>query len=158
MGEERTTWLRSHVRLLLQEHWGSTRVEVDGDGDIPFRCGSAACWVSVHDADGAPFVRVWAQAALEVACTKALLVELNDINVRSAFVTVSWHHGAVFVEHALAGPAVVADALGAACDRVGQVADEIGPLLAAMFTGRTPYPPETAPLPGWSCGPEDDAC
>lgn len=55
-------WVRSHVERLLQDEWDVCRVTTDGDGDHPFRNGTAADWVAVLDSEPV-MVRVFAHAA-----------------------------------------------------------------------------------------------
>jgi hypothetical protein len=57
--------LRAHVRQCLQDVWDVCRVEVDADGDVPFRTGFAAGWVSAVDGEP-PLVRLGAHVAFGV--------------------------------------------------------------------------------------------
>ena len=136
MGE--ITWIRSHVERLLQDEWDVCRVVVDGDGDFPFRTGTAACWVSVLNSEPV-MVRVFAHAAHGVRSSAKLLRELNDIEGRTLSVAVHHQGGAVIVAQTLSPVELTRPVLAQALVAVGGVADDIGPLLASMFDGSTPY-------------------
>jgi len=133
------SWLRSHVERGLEDHWGLHPLTVDGDGDYPFRCGTAMGFVSILDGDP-PVIRVWALAAHLPKRSLKLLSELNDINQHARTAHVYWNGHAVVVEQAILADAITTETLGQACLAVGAVADDIGILLAAMFGGTTPFP------------------
>ena len=133
------TWLRSHVERCLEDHWGVHPLIVDDDGDYPFRCGTARCYVSINCADPA-FIRVWAFAARVPRRSLKLLSELNDINERARSVNVYWNGDSVIVEQAIHADGVTKETLGQACRAVGGVSADIGMLLAVMFGGETPFP------------------
>ncbi|SHG96454.1 hypothetical protein SAMN05443575_2970 [Jatrophihabitans endophyticus] len=131
-------WVRSHVEQLLRREWGVCRVEVDRDGDIPFRHGTAACWVSVID--GPPtMVRVLAHAAYELTPSPGLLAELNDINVRALSASVQLIDDIVVVQQTVSPVALTGPVLAQAVVSVAGIADGVGGLLAAMFDGVTPH-------------------
>jgi hypothetical protein len=136
-------WLRSHIERLLQEEWDSCRVSADGDGDYPFRTGTAACWVQVLDYPR-PMVRVLAQAAIDIPRSAKLLAELNDIQNRAMTATVRWSDGAVLVSQTLSPHGLNRKTLRQALQAVGGVADDIGLLLAGMFAGATPFTAESS--------------
>jgi hypothetical protein len=140
MGQE-VFWLRAHVRQCLQEVWDVCRVEVDADGDVPFRTGIAAGWISAVDGEP-PLVRVWAHVAFGVKATAAVLRELNDINRRSRTAHVYWAGGGVIAEQTLHADGVDSATLGQAWDAVSSVANDLGPMLAAVHGGATPFPAE----------------
>ena len=136
-------WFRSHVERLLQHMWGPAAVSADPDGDYPFRYGRAACWVRVEP--GSPMsVRVTGHAAYGVKRSAKLLVELNDISSRSRFTSVLWAGGVVVCEYALPADAANAETLEMACGMVGAQANDLGPLLAAVYGGSTPFEAEEA--------------
>ncbi len=136
MGE--AAWVRSHVERCLQDEWEECRVVRDGDGDYPFRHGSAACYVRVEETSPV-LVRVFAHAVVDVRRTARLLAELNDLNASARSAHVYWAGGLVVVEHALHAAAVDRETLGHACVAVGTVAADIGTLLAGVFGGHTPF-------------------
>ncbi len=131
-------WLRSHVQLLLQDIWSDARVRRDGDGDFPFRAGSASCWVRVEPE--ADIVSVFGIAVSGLPQTKRLLRELNEINANSRLAHVYWESDCVFVEYSLPVHILDGRTLAAACAAVGGKAARTGPLIAAVFGGRTPCP------------------
>jgi hypothetical protein len=135
-------WIKSHVERLLQDEWDACRVTEDGDGDYPFRMGTAACWVSVIDPGGGPMVRVFAHAAFGVESTKKLLVELNEIQQRCVSASVYWAGGAVIVSQSISPIGLTGPVLAQALAAVGGVADDIGLLLAGVYGGSTPFPAE----------------
>ena len=131
-------WIRSHVEQLLESAWGVCRVAPDGDGDYPFRHGTAACWVAVLPT--APvMVRVFAHAALGLKPTLRLFRELNDIERRALSCSVLLEGDAVVVSQTISPIGLTEPVLEQALLAVGGVAEDIGLLLAAMFGGETPY-------------------
>jgi hypothetical protein len=131
-------WIRSHVELLLARQWDVCRVLTDADGDFPFRHETAACWVSVLDSDP-PMVRVFAHAAFGMKPTLKLLRELNDIQGRMLSARVQLSGDAVVVSQTISAHHLTQPVLAQAMDAVASVAADIGPLLAAMFDGSTPF-------------------
>ena len=131
-------WIRSHVERLLQDEWDACQLVVDSDGDYPFRTGTAACWVSVLDSEPV-MVRVFAHATHGVRSSAKLLRELNDIEGRALSVSVHHQGGAVIVAQTVSPIELTGPVLAQALAAVGGVADDIGPLLASMFDGSTPY-------------------
>lgn len=134
-------WLQSHIRQCLQDTWEVCRVEVDGDGDVPFRAGIAAGWIAPVDGEP-PLVRVWAHAAFAVKATAAVLREINDINRRSRTAHVYWDGGVVVVEQSMHADGVDAATLAQAWNAVCAVANDLGPMLTAVHGGSTPFPVE----------------
>ncbi|HJQ42966.1 MAG TPA: YbjN domain-containing protein [Jatrophihabitantaceae bacterium] len=134
-------WLRSHVEQLLQDEWNRCRVRPDDDGDYAFRCGTAACWVSLLF-DPRPMVRITAHAALDVKPSVGLFRELNAIQLRALSASVCLDDGTVVVSQTLDAHGLTKTSLHQALNAVGGVADDIGTLLAGMFDGHTPYPAE----------------
>lgn len=132
-------WFRAFVERLLEDAWEQDRVTADPDGDYAFRYGAAACYVRIEA--GPPMtVRVLAQAVMGVKRSAKLLAELNDFNAGARSVTAYWANGCVVVDDALAATSVTPGTLTQLCADVGQAAHDVGPLLAALFDGRTPFP------------------
>lgn len=134
-------WLRAYVEKLLREEWDE-EPWVDDDGDIPFRSGTAACWVRVHGSRRAMRVEVFAQVVQGVKPTAQLLRELNECNALMVYGWIYETNGSVVVEQSIDVDGLNGRTLRRACNAVGAVADDMGSLLAAMFDGTTPYPPE----------------
>lgn len=130
--------LRSHVERCLQDLWGSTELHVDDDGDYPFRSGTAACWVSVVE-EPAPGVRVFGYGARELRRSADLVREVNELSSRHGFAKVVLVDGIALVSAYLHWSGVNRLSLDQAMRDVGDVAGEIGPLLAAVYGGRTPF-------------------
>ena len=143
MGRE-LQWLMAYVVQCLQDIWDVRRVHIDDDGDVPFRSGTAACWVSVIDADPL-FVRVWAYAVTGIKPTAPVLRELNEINRRSRTATAYWADAAVVVEQTLHADGVDRTTLLHACEAVSTVANGLG-VMAAVYGGATPFPVEDDPV------------
>ena len=133
--------LRSHVERCLQDIWDVHDLVIDDDGDYPYRHGTAMCWVSPF-AGPVPGVRVFAHAAQQLKPSAKLLREVNDLNVRSVWARVAFQSGVVRVSAELHWAAVDRLALEQAARAVGEVADDIGALLATVYGGHTPFPAE----------------
>jgi hypothetical protein len=131
-------WIRSHVEQLLQREWDSCRVVTDGDGDYPFRRGTAACYVSVLDT-GPAMVRVFAHAAYGLKPTLKVLRELTEIQRRSLSARVELCNDVVVVSQTVSPIGLTQPVLAQAMAAVAGLAADIGPLMAAMFDGGTPF-------------------
>lgn len=136
-------WLQSHIRQCLQDSWEVPNLQVDDDGDVPFRAGVAAGWVAAVDGEP-PLVRVWAHAAFGIKGTAAVLREINDINRRGCTARVYWDDGAVVVEQTLHADGVDAVTLDHAWEAVSTVANDVGPMLTVVHGGATPFPADEA--------------
>ena len=137
---ETKTLLRSHVERALQEHWGRKDLVVDCDGDYPFRAGQAMGWVSIESQP--PAVRVFAHAARGIKRSAKVLAEVNELSASARWAKVFWHDDIVFVSRALDLEGADSSSIRLACDTVAAVAEEIAPMLAMVFGGSTPFPPE----------------
>jgi hypothetical protein len=136
-----TQWIRSHVERLLQDEWDACRVHQDGDGDYPFRSGTAMCWVSVLPSDPV-MVRVFAHAAFGVRPTLRLYRELNEIQASALSAHITTRDGVVMVSQTISPIGLTRPVLAQAMNAVAAIAGEIGVLVAAMFGGSTPFPAE----------------
>ena len=137
------SWIRSHVEVLLQREWDVCRVVVDEDGDVAFRSGTAACWVSVLESEP-PMVRVWAHAAHGIKATLPVLRELNELQSRAVSAQVHHHNGCIVVSQTISPVGLSGEVLMQAVETVSSVAQDIGPLFAAMFGGATPFRAEAS--------------
>jgi hypothetical protein len=128
---------RSHVERCLQDLWGVDQVNTDADGDYPYGAGGAACYINVDPAEPI-VVKAVACAVVEVKKSTKLLEEINDINRRCRTAYVYWDHGTVLVEQALLAEVVDRGSLSHAGQSVAAIANDIGPMIAAVYGGRTP--------------------
>lgn len=134
---------RSHVERCLQDLWGIDQVDADPDGDYPYGAGSA-CYVHV-DPQEPIVVKAVAHAVVEVKKSAELLEEINDINRRCRTAHVFWDEGSVRVEQALLADVLDRGSLAHAGQSVAAIANDIGPMIVAVYGGRTPLTAEEAP-------------
>ena len=135
--------VRSHVERCLQDIWKLCRVYTDDDGDYPFRAGTAACWVRV-DAEATVLVRVFGHAVVDVKRSQGLLRELNDVNSRARTTSVAWDDGVVRVSTWVHPDALGRASLRHALHAVAIASNDLGPVLAGVFGGSTPFEPQEA--------------
>lgn len=132
-------WIKARVEQLLRDEWQSCCVVTDSDGDFPFRNASSACWVAVDR--HRPFgVRVFAYAAIGLKPSARLLRELNEMQVAAHCATIALCDDRVVVSYVMSPYGLTRRSLHAALRAVAGVAGDVGPLLAAMFDGQTPFP------------------
>jgi hypothetical protein len=132
--------VRSHVERCLEDIWDACRVYCDEDGDYPFRAGIAACWVRVESCRP-HLVRVFGHVVTGVKGSPALLREINEVNCRADSVFVAWDRTdrLVRVTTTIHPQALDRESLEHALDAVHAVANDIGPLVAAVHGGATPF-------------------
>ena len=149
--------VRSHVERCLQDIWGVWQLPLDEEGDYPFRAGVAACWVRV-DVQVPVLVRVFGHAVVDVKRSAGLLRELNDLNSRARTTSVAWDasvggvtvgtgHGSgrgggvgvVRVSTMVHPDGLGRRSLRHALDAVASVSNDVGPMVAGVFGGTTPY-------------------
>lgn len=128
----------SHVERRVREAMGLTEVKRDPDGDIPFRYGTAACFISVDD-DG-QLARVWSPAVRDLRPTAAVLRELNAVSADLSFARVVLRWGCAYVEASTLIEELTARHLRQLCDEVGSSADGLGQMLAAVHGGSVFFP------------------
>lgn len=136
-------WIQSHVERLLQAEWDLCRVELDSDGDIPWRHGTAMGWVSVIDAGDRPMVRVWAHAACGLKSSAKLLKELNDVQLRCTSASIGFAGACVIVSQTVSPIGLTGPVLVQALESVQNVSSDIGSMLAVVYGGETPFPAES---------------
>jgi hypothetical protein len=129
---------RSHVKELAREAFQLDQVVVDGDGDLPFPCGTAMFYVSV--VREGKLLRVWSQAVAGIKVNKAVLREINEVNADLVVSRVYPMDTRVVVEGCLPVDTLRARDLGALCFEVGTTADKLGSLLAAVHGGHIMFP------------------
>ncbi|MCW2811359.1 MAG: putative sensory transduction regulator [Friedmanniella sp.] len=139
--ETQHRWFTTYVQALVTAIGGGP-VAPDVDGDFPVHGDTALGWVRPELQE--PYgVQVFALAAQDVPKRAAVFREINEINAGDPAIRVVMRgHGCVFVEYRLLADAVSEDNLRAVVGRVLQVADGIGPMLAALHGGGTPNDPQ----------------
>ena len=138
-------WFANYVQSLMSAILDEP-AEPDGDGDIAVSGETCQCWVRA-DAREPWGVQIFAIAAHGVPIRAATLREINDINGNYTAIKVAIHAGgSVMVDYRLMADAVTEDNLREAVFRVIMVADEIGPMLSAVYGGETPIPLESTVL------------
>ena len=85
---------------------------------------------------------MFAHAAHGLKSSAKLLREINELNVQSRWARLALHDGTVRVSTELPWSAVDRLALEHSLRAVGQVSDDVGSLLATVYGGSTPFPPE----------------
>jgi hypothetical protein len=129
---------RSHVKELVREAFELDEVVVDGDGDLPFPCGTAMFYVSLIRRGR--MVRIWSQAVAGIKVNKAVLKEINEVN-RGLMLARAWaDDDAVWVEGRLPVEVLRVPDVGALCMEVGTTADRVGSMLAAVHGGVVAFP------------------
>lgn len=129
---------RSHVKELARQAFTLQEVVVDPDGDLPFPVGTAMVYVSVVYGGG--LVRAWSWAVRGIRVTKAVLSELDAANAGAVLARLYTHHDVVVVEGMLPVKTLRPQDLGRLVVEVGQTADRVGVLLAAVHGGAVALP------------------
>ena len=135
---------RSHVKELLRTAFRWEQLVVDEDGDVPIRFGTAMVYASV--VGKGRLVRVWSRAVSGVKPTKSVLREVNDANRTGGVACVYVDHSAVWVEGHFPIEGLRVKDLKQLCREVGDLADHLGQLLAAVHGGSVTFP-EAADVP-----------
>lgn len=133
--------IRPYLEKLLSEGFGIPDLAPDPDGDYPFRFRSAGYYVRLIN-EKSPTVQVFSIALREVKRSPKLFTAVNDINAHIAFARVYVVDRQVVVATELVAETIDAEELGNACNIVGRVADEFGPLLQKEFGGRVLFDEE----------------
>ena len=142
---------RSHVKQLAREALGLADVVEDCDGDLPFRHGSAAVFVTVRS-DGKRF-KAWSRAVAGLRPTVAVLREVNDANLALETARVVVRGDCVFVEGVLPVEDATAAGFRALYDEVADAADRLGSMLVAVHGGATWFSDDDV-CPGCGAGEE----
>lgn len=128
---------RPALERYLAVRFGSVPAR-DADGDYVISHGSWELYVRLVEADPAR-IDVFAVALRDVDSTLELLTEINSINVGRAFSRVVWSNQHVLVTAELMARSLDQAELYAAIDNVADVAAGIGPTLAVVFGGASPF-------------------
>ena len=129
---------RSHVKELVREAFELDEVVVDGDGDLPFPCGTAMFYLSV--VRGGRLLRVWSRAVNGLRINKPVLREINEVNADLVLSRVYATESAVWVEGCLSIDSVKARDVAVLCVEVGNTADKLGSMLAMVHGGLVAFP------------------
>lgn len=124
---------RSHVKELAREAFELDEVVVDGDGDLPFPCGTAMVYVSV--VGQGRMVRVWSRAVSGIEVKKAVLREINEVNAGLICSRVWATTAEVWVEACMPVEVLRPLDIGLLLAEVGRTADTLGSMLAAVHGG-----------------------
>ena len=111
---------------------------VDGDGDLPFPCGTAMFYMSV--VGRGRLLRVWSRAVSGIRVNKPVLKEINDVNATLTLSRVWADDDEVWVEGCLPVETLRPNDVGSLCMEVGTTADRMGSMLAAVHGGRVVFP------------------
>jgi hypothetical protein len=131
----------SHVQRMLREAFELDELEQDGDGDYPFRHGTAMYYLTVLR--GGHLVKVWSYAVSGLRPTAPVLREVNDLNARLLHSRAFLCGGHLQLEAFLPIESLVPGYLAAVCLELGRAADEVGQLLAAVHGGQVCFAGET---------------
>jgi hypothetical protein len=137
-----TTLLRSHVERVLQDAWDVRNVEIDVNGDYPYRWETAACWVRVRppiDEDDSNSVEVFGFAVTGLKWSSRLMAEVHDLNASARWAKIALEGDKVVVSSVLHVAASDREALVHACKAVGIDAAHIGGVVSVVHGGTTPY-------------------
>lgn len=135
-------WVRSHVELLVRREAELNEIDfsIDDDGNWWWRAGSADCGIHVLDFDVNPLIHLAARAVTGVKKSGALLTELNDFE-SSRWAKVQWTRGEVVASILLSAVGLTHEVLADAMRSIEKAATELGPMIATVYGGTTPYPP-----------------
>lgn len=125
---------RSHVKECLREAFELSQVVVDHDGDLPFRAGTAAYFVSVRP-DGQK-VRAWSMVVRGIKVNAAVLREINEVNAGLETCRMFAVNDRVIVEGILPVDGLTPETLQELCLEVGVTADQVGQMMAAVHGGQ----------------------
>jgi hypothetical protein len=125
---------------LLSELRRATRdpeLDLDEDGDVQVRFGSAVVYVRVLETP--PLVRVYSPVLAGVSGDDALLRQINTLNGQLHLARLVFVQGTVFGVVDLPAAPMHSEHVVRACGVLGQLADDIDDLLQAEFGGRTAF-------------------
>ena len=128
-----TQMAHSHLQRMLREGMELDEVGQDCDGDYPFRHGTAVYYPSVGR-DG-HMVKIWSNVVFRLKGTAAVLREINATNERLMHCRMFLSGTTLQVEAFLPIQPLVPGYLTAVCAEVGETADSVGQLMAAVHGG-----------------------
>lgn len=127
--------VRTPVESLLADLFGPDVLSRDGDGDYRLTVRDTPVFARLYN-DHAPTLQVFAVVLADVPRSPDLLGELNDFNSRLAYARSFWVDEQVLVESDLVAATLDPEELIAAVTSVRNIANELGPMVAAIFGGR----------------------
>ncbi len=136
----------SHVQRLLREGMGLDELVQDREGDYPFRHGTAMYYLSV--VHGGHMVKIWSYCVFGLKATAPVLREINAANARLVHCRMFLCGSTLEVEAFLPIELLVPGYLVAVCAEVGETADSIGQLMAAVHGGSVCFDDEVETADG----------
>jgi hypothetical protein len=118
---------------MLCEGMELEEVKQDCDGDYPFRHGTAVYYLSVGR--GGHLVKIWSHAVYGLKDTAPVLREINETNERLMHCRAYLSGGHLVLEAVLPIEPLTPDYLVAVCHEIGETADRVGQLMAAVHGG-----------------------
>jgi len=126
--------VRPRIERVIQEVCGASALVRDKDGDYPLDLSYLPIYARLVET-GSCALQVFAVVLSDVDASIELLKELNDLNVHCAFTRVIHVEHQVLIETDLAADDVDDDTLRDAMSRVRRLANDVTPLLRAVFGG-----------------------
>jgi len=114
---------------------GDDELDVDSDGDIPLRYGSAMVFVRVFG--DPPIIRVFSPVLAEARMGVDLAQVVNELNGQHLFVKWLISDGSVVASVDLFGDPLAAQHVLHACGVLGETVNELDEQLQEQFGGRT---------------------
>lgn len=136
----------SHVQRMLREGMELDEIRQDCDGDYPFRHGTAMYYLSVGR--GGHMVKVWSSCVFGLKGTAAVLREINATNARLMHCRMFLSGTTLQVEAFVPIIGLVPAYLVAVCSEVGETADSVGQLMAAVHGGSVCFDDEVETADG----------
>lgn len=128
--------LTHHVQRCLRRDFDLPAVEPDADGDYGVAAGETVVWARPILDHDPPLLRLWAPATQRVKRTAALLREINDVNLGLQQMQCALYADVVLISAEVEIELIEPGQLGRLLPRVGQAAEQVGCLIAAVFGGQ----------------------
>ncbi|MCA1712152.1 MAG: NERD domain-containing protein [Actinobacteria bacterium] len=135
-----TQMAHSHLQRMLREGMELDEVRQDSDGDYPFRHGTALYYLSVGR--GGHMVKIWSNVVFGLKGTAGVLREINATNSRLMHCRMFLSGTTLQVEAFLPIQPLVPGYLTAVCHELGETADSVGQLMAAVHGGSIAFDDE----------------
>jgi len=123
----------SHLQRMLREGMELDEIQQDSDGDYPFRHGTAMYYLSVGR--GGHMVKLWSNVVFGLKGTASVLREVNATNERLMHCRMFLSGTTLQIEAFLPIEPLVPGYLTAVCHELGEAADNVGHLMAAVHGG-----------------------